>query len=161
MCVILIVGVILFIVWQFSLLKKYTLHFDKFKINLQEKCVFVNGRSIRFDEIDHITVQPLEQPTLAEKALSRSAVNHYMAQMTFHLKQGTPVECVFNYKGALYKALTQLKPHVRIDASIETYNDPFKMGAASYFSSCHYYCFSSSTVIILFCISPALSGVFF
>ena len=117
MSVILIVGVILFIVWQFSLLKKYTLRFDRFKINLQEKYVSVNGQNIRFEEIDYITVQPLEQPSLAEKALSRGTVN---------LKQGMPVPCVFNYKAPLYKALTQLKPYVRIDANIEAYSAPFK-----------------------------------
>ena len=126
MSVILIVGVILFIVWQFSLLKKYTLRFDRFKINLQEKYVSVNGQNIRFEEIDYITVQPLEQPSLAEKALSRGTVNHYMAQMTLHLKQGMPVPCVFNYKAPLYKALTQLKPYVCIDANIEAYSAPFK-----------------------------------
>ena len=110
--------VILFILWQFKMLKKYALGYDKFKINTKERYVSVNGERINFDEIDFITVRELEQPSVLEKTLSKSAFYAYIAKIEFHLIGGAMIPCVFNYKGALYNALKQLQPYVQINGDI-------------------------------------------
>lgn len=113
--------IVLFIFWQFKMCKKYNFSYDKFKINLKEEYISVNGQEINLKDIDYITVKELPQPSAYEKALSKSAYYAYMAQIVFHMKQGPDVNCTFNYKGALYKALKQLQQFVKIDDDIETY----------------------------------------
>ena len=113
--------VIMFIVWQFKLLKKYVLSFDKYQINPQAGYVKVNEQLIPFAAIARVTVRPCEQPSAAEKALSKSAAYAYMAQLVFHLHDGSAVCCSFNTKGALYQALKQLAPHTTVEADIEAY----------------------------------------
>lgn len=116
-----VVFIVLFIFWQFKMLKKYALKYDKFKLNLKQEYLSVNGQEINFKDIDHITVRQLQQPSALEKALSKSAFYAYMAEMVFHLKDGPAVYCTFNYKGALYKTLKQLEPYVKIDEDINYY----------------------------------------
>ncbi len=117
-----------FIVWQFRLLQKYVLTYDKFQINLQERWVSVNGQTVYFQDIDHVTVKQLRQPALFEKALSKNAAYSYMSEIVFHLKEGPEVHCTFNFKGALYKALKQLEPFVSIQADIESYKPRIQWG---------------------------------
>lgn len=125
---VLVLIVVGFIVWQFRMLQKYVLSYDKFQLNLHEKWVAVNGQTIYFQDIDHITVKELQQPALLEKALSKNAAYSYMAEIVFHLKEGPEVHCTFNFKGALYKALKQLEPYVAIHANIEIYKPRVKWG---------------------------------
>lgn len=116
-----IIFMVLFIFWQFKMLKKYALKYDKFKINLKQEYLSVNGQEINFKEIDHITVRELEQPSALEKTLSKSAFYAYMAEIVFHLKNGPNIYCTFNYKGTLYRTLKQLEPYVKIDEDIDYY----------------------------------------
>ena len=44
-----------------------------------------------------------------------------MSEIVFHSKAHEPVSCTFNSKGALYKALKDLQPYIRIDDNIENY----------------------------------------
>jgi len=121
MVILAFVFLVLFIVWQFKLLQKYALKYDRFKINIREKYVCVNGQKIYFSEIDHVRVKELPQPSVVEKALSKSAFYTYMAELTFCLKDGTVVPCVFNYKGILYKTLKQLSVYVPVPTNIDIY----------------------------------------
>lgn len=124
MTVLLLLGVLSmfgFIYWQWKMLKKYSLSFDKFKFDVKEQFLSVNGQSVHLADIDHITVRELEQPQWWEKALSKSACYTFMAQIEFHLKTGRVIPCTFNSKGALYHALTQLKPYIPIAANMDIY----------------------------------------
>lgn len=116
-----VVLIIMFIYWQFKMLKKYALTYDKFKINIAEKHVLVNGQKINFTDIDHITVRELPQPSPIEKTLSKSAFYAYMSEMELHLKQGERVPCTFHDKGTLYYTLKKLTPYVHIAANMDHY----------------------------------------
>ena len=118
---ILIIFTVIFIFWQFKMFKKYVLKYDKFKLNMKEEYLSVNGQEINFKDIDHISVRELEQPSTTERMLSKSAAYVYMSEVTFHLKQGPNIYCTFNYKGALYKTLKKLEPYIKIDDDIEYY----------------------------------------
>ena len=113
--------IVIFIFWQFKMWKKYNFSYDKFKINVKEEYISVNGKEINLKDIDYVTVKELPQPSAYEKALSKSAYYAYMAQIVFHMKQGPDVPCTFNYKGPLYKTLKQLELFVKIDDDIEYY----------------------------------------
>lgn len=110
-----------FIWWQFKMLKKYVLTFDRFSINTQKDYVQINHQIIPFADIAFISVREKEQPTTTEKMLSKSACYAYMAEMIFHLQDDICVSCVFNTKGALYKALKQLAPYLQINADTQKY----------------------------------------
>ena len=112
---------IVFIAWQFKMLKKYALSYDKLKIHAGEGYVELNGQRIYFNGIEYITVRELQQPSAMEKAFSKSAFYSYMCEIEFHLKMPAPVHCSFTSKGALYGALKQLQPYVRIESNIEDY----------------------------------------
>ncbi len=121
MFVFLFLLLIIFLFWQFKILLKYSFQYDKFKINIPQRKVCINGEEVAFEEIDHISVLELEQPSTTEKAFSKTAYHTYLTKMIFHLKNGTAVSCRFNSKGALYKALKQLQPFVAIYENIEQY----------------------------------------
>ncbi|MBP5286796.1 MAG: hypothetical protein J6Z08_02745 [Elusimicrobiales bacterium] len=112
---------VIFIAWQFKMLKKYALSYDKFKIHPTEGYISVNGQRIYFSGIEYITVKELQQPSAAEQFFSKSAFYSYMSEIVFHLKGQAPLYCTFNSKGTLYNALKQLQPYVRIDENIENY----------------------------------------
>ena len=57
-----VVFIVLFIFWQFKMLKKYALKYDKFKLNLKQEYLSVNGQEVKFKDIDRITVRQLQQP---------------------------------------------------------------------------------------------------
>ena len=119
--VICVISCVLFIGWQWKMVKKYALTYDKFKINQLEKYITVNGKSIHFEDIDVVSVRELPQPEFWEKALSKSACYAYMAQIEFHLKNGNMVPVTFNTKGALYQTLKQLEGVVPVRANIDLY----------------------------------------
>ncbi len=121
MFVFLFLLLIIFLFWQFKILLKYSFQYDKFKINIPQRKVYINGERVPFEEIDHISVLELEQPSTTEKAFSKTAYHTYLTKMLFHLKNGTTVSCRFNSKAALYKALKQLQPFVAIYENIEQY----------------------------------------
>lgn len=151
-----------FPLWQFRMIKKYALLYDKFQINIQERYVVVNDQQIRFEDIDYITVVELEQPSALEKSFSTSALYCHMTRVIFHLKQGFSVSCTFNRKEILYRVLKQLKPYV----SIKTDIDKYKPSIFSWMIA------GICLIMLLMCIfsmfkhwfvhsySPALSGVF-
>ena len=112
---------IIFFYWQFQMMRKYAFQYDKFKINLPQRKVCINGEEVAFEEIDHISVLELEQPSTTEKAFSKTAYHTYLTKMIFHLKNGTAVSCRFNSKHALYKTLKQLQPFIPVYADIEQY----------------------------------------
>lgn len=120
---------VLFLVWQFKMLKKYALTFDYFKLNVSERFIVVNGEQIGFDEIACVTVRELEQPSVLEKAFSKSAFYTYMAEVTFHLKSGESVHCTFNTKGVLYKTLKKLEPFVPVNGDIDYFKPHLHWGA--------------------------------
>jgi hypothetical protein len=126
--IILIIGVILFIYWQFTVLKKYALKFDSFKIDKTKRCIIVRKEIIKFRDIDYIAVEELEQPSVVEKTLTKSGAYCYMSKLIICMKDGTVKECTFNYKGILYKTLKELKPFVNIDADIEKYKPNAVLG---------------------------------
>ena len=121
MLIFLFLCLIVFFYWQFKMIRKYSFQYDKFKINIPQRNVCINGETVSFKEIDHICVLELEQPSIAEKAFSKTAYHTYLTKMIFHLKNGTVVSCRFNSKGALYKALKRLQPFVAIYENIEQY----------------------------------------
>ena len=121
MLIFLFLCLIVFFYWQFKMIRKYSFQYDKFKINIPQRNVCINGETVSFKEIDHICVLELEQPSIAEKAFSKTAYHTYLTKMIFHLKNGTAVSCRFNSKGALYKALKRLQPFVAIYENIEQY----------------------------------------
>lgn len=122
MLFVIFVGMVIgFLYWQFKMLKKYALTYDKCIVNLQGKCVVINGQSIAFEAIEAVTVRELSQPAVYERMLSKSAAYVYMTEVTFHLKDGPEVRCVFNYKGALYKTLKQLESVVPVQADLNQY----------------------------------------
>lgn len=116
--VLLVVG---FIVWQFKMLKKYALTYDKLTLQPENRTVKINERTISFDEIDCVTVQEKQQPSMMEKALSKSACYAYMAEIQFHLHSGETIPCVYNTKGALYQILKKLDPFIPVKADINKY----------------------------------------
>jgi len=116
-----IIGLIMFIAWQFKMLKKYVLKFDRIKIDGQNSCIYINGQAILFKDIDYIDVRELEQPSSLEQMLSKSAAYAFMSEITVHSKNTSPIKCTFNSKAALYKILKQLEPFVRISDNIEKY----------------------------------------
>ena len=119
--IICITFVILFIIWQYKVITKYAFKFDKLKIDTVNKFLAINGVKIKFIDIDFITVEELEQPSMLERTLTKSAYN-YMADMILHLKNGTTKKCTFNFKGGLYKSLKQLQQYIKINTDIECYN---------------------------------------
>ncbi|MBR5609047.1 MAG: hypothetical protein IKW63_02130 [Elusimicrobiaceae bacterium] len=121
MLIFLFLCLIVFFYWQFKMIRKYSFQYDKFKINIPQRNVCINGETVSFKEIDHICVLELEQPSTTEKAFSKTAYHTYLTKMIFHLKNGTAVSCRFNSKGALYKALKRLQPFVAIYENIEQY----------------------------------------
>ncbi len=100
-------------------LKKYTLAYDRFKLDVPNRCVMINKERIFFEEIDFVTVYEMEQPNALEKAFAWRWFNLYMTQIIFHLKDGYEMECTFTKRTTLYKALKQLKPYVPVRAYIE------------------------------------------
>lgn len=112
---------VFFIVWQFKMLKKYALSFDKFKIDAEAGYVSINEVRLYFSGIEYASVRELQQPSATERMLSKSACYSYMSEIVFHSKAHEPVSCTFNSKGALYKALKDLHPYIRIDDNIENY----------------------------------------
>ena len=110
-----------FIGWQFKMLKKYVLTYDKWAIHEKEGYLSVNGQQINLGDIVSVRVREMQQPSSTEKLLSKSAYYAYMSEMVLRLQDDTCVTCVFNTKGALYKALTQLAPYVRVEAPIQNY----------------------------------------
>jgi len=119
---------VLFIFWQFKMLKKYVLTFDGFKMNAKEGFLVVNEQVINFADIELVSVRETQQPAALEKTFSKSAFYAYMSEITFHLHGDVRVNCRFNTKGALYKALKQLSPYVAINADIEMYKPHFAWG---------------------------------
>lgn len=117
-----------FIVWQFKMLKKYALTYDRLTLSPETRTVTINEQTIRFDDIDCITVQEKQQPSVMEKALSKSACYTYMAEIQFHLHSGETVPCLFNTKGALYQTLKKLEPFVPVKANIDAYKSSFPWG---------------------------------
>ena len=116
-----VVFVIMFIAWQFKLMVKYGLKFDNLKIDSINSSFMVNKREFKFDEVEYVTVNILEQPSVIERLLSKSAIIAYMTEIVFHMKNRVIVTCKFNNKGLLYKSLCQLRPHVRIEETIEQF----------------------------------------
>lgn len=112
---------IVFLYWQFKMVQKYAFQYDKFKINIPQRKVYINGEEVAFEEIDHLRVLELEQPSTTEKAFSKAAYHTYLTKMIFYLKNGIEVSCRFNSKAALYKALKRLQPFVPIYENIEQY----------------------------------------
>ena len=110
-----------FIVWQFKMLKKYALTYDKLTLQPENRTVKINERTISFDEIDCITVREQKQPSFAEKALSKSACYAYMVDILLNLRNGETVKCTFNTKGALYQTLKKLEPFIPVKANINGY----------------------------------------
>jgi len=127
MCVF-VLWIIWFIFWQFKMIKKYVLSFDRCVVRAKEGYVAVNGREMNFDEIEGVTVREKEQPSALEKTFSKSAFYAYMSEMAFHLKDGACVTCTFNTKGALYKTLRQLAPCVAVNADINRYKPQSRWG---------------------------------
>lgn len=119
---------VIFLVWQFEMLKKYALAYDSFKLNIPGRCAVVRGEIIPFEEIDFITVKELEQPSTLEKTFSKSACYAYMAEVVFHLKSGCEVTCTFNNKGVLYKALKQLASIVQVNGDIDYFKPQVRWG---------------------------------
>lgn len=113
--------VVCFIAWQFKMLRKYTLSYDKLTVDLQNRVLTINGHPVSFDDISFITVQVKQQPSLVERSLSKSAAYVYMAEMLLHLHNGETVGCNFNHKGALYQTLKKLEPFVPVQANIDNY----------------------------------------
>lgn len=128
MFVICVLLVILFIFWQFKMLKKYALAYDSFKLNIPGRYVVVKGGIIPFEEIDFVTVRELEQPSMLEKTFSKSACYAYMAEVVFHLKSGCEVTCTFNNKGVLYKTLKQVAPFVQVNGDIDCFKPQMRWG---------------------------------
>lgn len=114
-------AVILFIIWQFKVIMKYSFNYDKVEVDNKNRLITINDEKISFKDINFVTVEELEQPSVAEKTLTRSGFYSYMSNMVIYLKDGNIKKCKFNYKGALYKILTKLKPYIKIDADIEQY----------------------------------------
>ena len=121
MLIFLFLCLIVFFYWQFKMIRKYSFQYDKFKINIPQRNVCINGETISFKEIDHICVLEMEQPGIAEKAFSKAAYHVYLTKVMFRLKNGNNVSCLFNSKLALYKALKKLQPFVTVYADIEQY----------------------------------------
>ena len=119
--IILIIGVILFIYWQFLVLKKYALKFDAFKVDKTKKYILLKKEIIKFRDIEYVAVEELEQPSVTEKVLTKSGAYCYMSKLIIGMKDGSIRECILNYKGTLYKTLKDLQPYVKIDADIEKY----------------------------------------
>ncbi len=125
LCIVGVVSCILFIGWQWKMLKKYALNYDKLAINHQEQCVTINGQSIPFADIDFVSVRELPQPALLEKALSRGAFYAYMAHVEFHLKNESVVPATCNAKGVLYQTLKRLEKVIPVRANVESYKPSF------------------------------------
>lgn len=119
-----VIGVIfltLFIMWQIKVGTKYLFKFDNVQLDELSKIIHINQRKIYYKEIDYIEVIEGEQPSVAERCFSRGASYNYMTIMILHLKDGSVVECNFNYKGAIYKILKKMQPYVKIISDIEKY----------------------------------------
>lgn len=116
-----VIFLIVFIYWQFVVLKKYALKYDSFKIDKAKRCIIVKKEIIKFRDIDYIAVEELEQPSALEKTLTKSGAYCYMSKLIIVMKNGSVKDCTLNYKGILYKALKEMQPYVKIDADIEKY----------------------------------------
>jgi hypothetical protein len=131
----LVLGMLWFMAWQFKMLKKYVLTFDRFSLHAKEGFIQINEQVIPLGEIAFARVREKEQPTATEKMLSKSAYYAFMAEIVFHLQDDTCVCCAFNTKGALYKALKQLTPYVQINGNIDVYKPHFAWGVLLFFAA--------------------------
>lgn len=111
---------ILFIIWQIKVIMKYAFKYDNLKIDTEHGCLTINNEKIKFVDINYITVEELEQPSMVEKTLTRGGCYAYMSEIIVSLKDGTIKKCIFNHKGRLYKTLERLKPYVRMEIDIDT-----------------------------------------
>ena len=92
----------------------------EFKIDTEHGCLTINNEKIKFVDINYITVEELEQPSMVEKTLTRGGCYAYMLEIIVSLKDGTIQKCIFNHKRRLYKTLERLKPYVRMEIDIDT-----------------------------------------
>lgn len=115
--------VILFIIWQFKTIMKYSFKYDNIKIDTEHNFLIINNKKIKFVDINYITVEELEQPSILERTFSRGGHWAYISEITIHLKDSTTKKCTFNTKGRLYNTLKKLEQYVRIEADIDTFKN--------------------------------------
>ena len=116
-----VVFLVFFILWQLKLLMKYSFKFDNLEIDTINGKFRINKREYNFEDVEYVTIDDSTQPSVIERMFSKGTTYIYLSEVIFHMKNREIVTCAFNYKKALYKALCQLKPHVRIDDIIEKY----------------------------------------
>ena len=88
--------VLIFIIWQFKVLMKYSFNYDNFKIDTKNKFLTINNKQILFKDINYITVRELEQPSISEKLLTKGALCTFNAEALLQMKDGTIEKCKFN-----------------------------------------------------------------
>ena len=115
--------VILFIIWQFKAIMKYAFKYDNLKIDAEHGFLTINNEKIKFVDINYITVEELEQPSMAEKIFTRGGRYAYISDIIIYLKDGVIKKCTLNSKGRLYKTLKMLQPYVKVVANVDSLNE--------------------------------------
>jgi len=125
-----VIFVVAFIIWQFKVLMKYSFHFDKFTIDTKNKLLKINNKTFYFKDINYISIEECEQPSILEKGLTKSGFYTYISEVLLHMNDGSIEKCKFNYKGTLYKFLKDIQPFVKIEEDITNFKQNDKSNFA-------------------------------
>lgn len=114
------------IFWIIVFIEKPSSTYNKFKMNIPQRYISVDGEQIPFVEIESITVKETEQPSLLQRNLFHQSGNFtYLTTAVFHLKNNRNITCTFTTKPSLYNTLKQLKPFVPVLVDIRKYRTFF------------------------------------
>ena len=115
-------SIILYTLWAMIVVERPFSPYNKFKINVAQRYISVDGEIVPFAEIEYITTHEMQQPSFLESQyFHRAGFFTHFTSVTFHLKDKTNVTCIFNTKASLYNTLKKLSPFVTIHADIKQY----------------------------------------
>lgn len=114
------------IFWIIVFIEKPSSTYNKFKMNIPQRYISVDGEQIPFVEIESITVKETEQPSLLQRNLFHQSGHFtYLTTAVFHLKNKRNITCTFTTKPSLYNTLKQLKSFVPVSVDIKQYRTFF------------------------------------
>ncbi|MBR2505093.1 MAG: hypothetical protein IKB61_04045 [Elusimicrobiaceae bacterium] len=114
--------IIFYTLWAIIVVERPFSPYNKFKINVAQRYISVDGEVVAFAEIEYITTHEMQQPSFLEsQCFHRAGFFTHFTSVTFHLKDKANVLCIFNTKASLYNTLKKISPFVVVDADIKQY----------------------------------------
>jgi len=111
--IICIVFLILFLLWQLFIIKKYYIGYALIKINNKDSEIIIDKNHINYNDIKAIRIVPCEkQPSILERAFSKSAFHVYLTNIELYLKNGVLIPFKCNSKSTVNKLITEVTPFV-------------------------------------------------